>query len=120
MTAKSMRAAGLEEEEQKFKQACDELYAVARARVASAEHRVDAKLSRESEKSKPKSARSDEFEEFVREKRQKVTQAFDELGAAKRARLASTEHAFKAYKALVLLNVPTKLSSESESESESG
>ena len=106
MTAKSMRAAGLEEEEQKFKQACDELYAVARARVASAEHRVDAKLSRESEKSKPKSARSDEFEEFVREKRQKVTQAFDELGAAKRARLASTEHP-----------VPTKLSSESESES---
>ena len=28
---------------------------------------------------KPKSARSDEFEEFVREKRQRMMQAFDEL-----------------------------------------
>ena len=47
MPAKSMRAAGLEEEERNL-QACDEL-AVARE-GGSAEHRVDAKLA-ESEKS---------------------------------------------------------------------
>jgi len=56
MTAKSKRAAELEEKRRKIKQKCDELYAVARARVASAEQRVDAKLSRESEsESEPES-----------------------------------------------------------------
>ena len=49
MTAKSKRAAELEEKRRKIKQKCDELFAAALAKLASAEHPVAAKLSRESE-----------------------------------------------------------------------